>query len=174
MSGVQRFDAEMGHSKGHTTISVPFLSCLILPHIAIFYGPSKLLYFLLPLCFARDMFLGITGRSIPHQLPIDLYTLARAFVRACFSSYKLDCRLARHSQFHGRHSRPFNRFSLARVDRQLSFSSPTTVITRYKSQSSSLSAYLERAATYCHSLLCCSVDYAVEGTSISRYLCLSL
>lgn len=84
------------------------------------------------LCFVRDMFLGIPGRTILHQPPIDLYTLARAFVQTHFSSYKLHCRLARHSQFHGRHPRPFNRFSPARVSRQLPFSFPTTVVTSYK------------------------------------------
>lgn len=58
----------------------------------------KLVYFSFLLCFLRDMFLGITGRDILHYLSIDPYTLSRTFVQACFFFYKLDRRLARHSQ----------------------------------------------------------------------------
>ena len=136
--------------KGTQPYRFPFLavSCF-----RILLSSTLLSWFTSPslLCFPRHV--SRDHGQIYTASPSDRsYILARAFVRACFSSYKLDCRLARHSQFHGRHSCPFNLFLLAPVCRQLPFSFPTTVVTSYKNSPSSLSAYA-REGRYVLSLL---------------------
>jgi hypothetical protein len=83
MGGVQRFDAEMGHSGGHTTIYVRFFRCLMFPHIAIFYGPFEwvcsLLLSLLPeRHVSRDY-----GQIYTAKRSIDLYTLEGGIRTGC-------------------------------------------------------------------------------------------